>query len=287
MRAKILGNVFLLTTLSVFMLQFGACNNEIEQFNIIHREVIENGFTPNGFTPNGFTPNGYSQNGFSLNGQMVSGVSLDSLSLSDAKVSGLALHGSRFSGSTAAGKALYGLDFIGALATVKVQSSDSTQSPSYTLRFDNIYVDPRTPSGDIFLYDVSYQRSGDATWTSLCVDRSGGAVSAIPILNYWNLQTGERIDDPSFITFACISGAIGKCVRLGYRPWAQVNSCATGRCSAVSLKDHHQACTRLIRADYCGNGTSYTLEGTIIELYDELSPNIQKQTMGWNIEAKW
>src|SRR5207244_135325 len=36
------------------------------------------------------------------------------------------------------------------------------------------------------------------------------------------------------------------------------------------LKDYHQACTRMARADYCGNGTSHTVEGNLIDMYDNL-----------------
>lgn len=287
MRSRLFCNVFLLTTLSSFMLQTTACNDDIEPLNIIYREVIENGFTPNGFTPNGFTPNGFTPNGFKLNSQTMTGVSLSSVRLDGREVSGLHLHGSSFNAASATGRTVSGLDFSGALATVNMLPPGAQQAVEYTLRFDRVYVDPQTPGGDIFLYDVSFARSGDATFSSLCADSKGNPVSAVPILNSWNIQTGERIEDTNLITFACISGAIGKCVRLGYRPWAQANSCTNSSCSPVSLANHHQACTRLIRADYCGNGKSYTLEGTPIEVYDGLSPQIQRQTMGWDIEAKW
>jgi hypothetical protein len=58
-------------------------------------------------------------------------------------------------------------------------------------------------------------------------------------------------------------------------------------CSAVALKEYHQACTRMIRADYCGNGRSYTFNGTLIEVSDALSPQIQQATQGWPLEGQW
>ena len=45
----------------------------------------------------------------------------------------------------------------------------------------------------------------------------------------------------------------------------------------------HQACTRLVRADYCGNGVYHTATGTSIDVYDSL--NIQTRTgeyLGWS-----
>jgi hypothetical protein len=34
------------------------------------------------------------------------------------------------------------------------------------------------------------------------------------------------------------------------------------------MADLHQACTRMARADYCGNGQSHTHENTAIDFYD-------------------
>ena len=53
-----------------------------------------------------------------------------------------------------------------------------------------------------------------------------------------------------------------------------------------SLRDHHVACTRALRADYCGDGEVFTVNGTLIDIYDNVG--IQLQTMpGWNLEAEW
>ena len=51
------------------------------------------------------------------------------------------------------------------------------------------------------------------------------------------------------LTLACEGGAITKCIRWGYQPWAQH--------SGSSLKELHQACTRMARADYCGTGLGH------------------------------
>ncbi len=72
---------------------------------------------------------------------------------------------------------------------------------------------------------------------------------------------------PGFM-FACTSGVIAKCIRWGYRPWKTVNG--------QPLADYHQACTRMARADYCGDGVSHTENGTLIDMFDHLQ--IQKRT---------
>jgi hypothetical protein len=246
-------------------------------------ETVSNGFSINGFSINGFSINGFSINGFSINGFSINGFSINGFS-----INGLSLNGSSFSGVNSAGQNLSGLGFAGAQAQVTVQPSGQAQPTYYTLKFDNVYVDPTHPNSDVYLYDVSYQQSGNTTWKSLCLDSTGNPVPAIPIRNSWNVQTGARIDDANAVTFACVSGALGKCVRLGYRPWAQATRCANSNsCTTVSLADYHQACTRMIRADYCGNSVSYTLNGTLIDVFDDLSPQIQSEAAHWPLEAQW
>jgi hypothetical protein len=90
---------------------------------------------------------------------------------------------------------------------------------------------------------------------------------------------------------ACRGGAIAKCVEWGYRPWATAVECDDERCFEISLTDHHQACTRMARADYCGDGTPHTENGTLIDIYDDLSPPIASAEAAghhsWGVEAEW
>jgi hypothetical protein len=66
-------------------------------------------------------------------------------------------------------------------------------------------------------------------------------------------------------SYSCITGAIGKCVVWGYEP------------STVGA-DLHQSCTRMVRADYCGSGISFTKDGTLIDIFD--TRGVQEPTMG-------
>jgi hypothetical protein len=70
-----------------------------------------------------------------------------------------------------------------------------------------------------------------------------------------NPADGTHFERPNTIYFGCISGAVGKAARWGYSPW-------------VSDADGHQAATRAVRADYCGNGTAYTVQGTQVQITD-------------------
>ena len=84
-----------------------------------------------------------------------------------------------------------------------------------------------------------------------------------------------------------MNAALGKCVIWGYRPWATATRCQDQSCSTVSLADYHQACTHLVRADYCGNGVPYTVNGTLIDIFDDLTPPIQARAGSWGLEARW
>jgi len=58
-------------------------------------------------------------------------------------------------------------------------------------------------------------------------------------------------------------------MRSGYKPWKVVNG--------QSLWAYHQACTRMMRADYCGDGRPHTREGTPIYIDDRLIHNPQEK----------
>jgi ADYC domain len=72
----------------------------------------------------------------------------------------------------------------------------------------------------------------------------------------------------------------------GYKPWRKALVCAKGQgCTKVNLADHHQACTRMLRADYCGDGTSYTVDDVEINVYDGLGIRVDSEA--WASEAEW
>jgi hypothetical protein len=74
---------------------------------------------------------------------------------------------------------------------------------------------------------------------------------------------------------------------LGYSPWGSAPECrGPGDCHALPLAALHQACTRLLRADYCGDGTSATRDGTLVDLWD--TAGLEADTApSWPFEAEW
>jgi hypothetical protein len=149
-------------------------------------------------------------------------------------------------------------------------------------------IKPSEAYDDVFLYDLTYRTEGSDQWLPYC---GTPGVAAVPMANYWDVETGDRVDDANVVTFACADAALAKCALLGYRPWASANDCEGKNkketCGEVSLQDHHQACTRMLRADYCGTGQSRTVNGTAIDVWDDLAPEIQTQFTDWPVEAEW
>jgi hypothetical protein len=56
--------------------------------------------------------------------------------------------------------------------------------------------------------------------------------------------------------------------------------------NGTSLAPYHQACIRALRADYCGDGNSWTLDGRRIDLYDGIGVQSPSRPF-WLFEAEW
>jgi len=133
-------------------------------------------------------------------------------------------------------------------------------------RVDAVEPDPDDAGHELTLYGLSVEVPGQAGWQPYCEPDLQGRSRAIPVDGSWDAR-GDWSAGDGATTFACTSGAIGKCLRWGYRPWKE----AGGR----SLRDHHLACIRMARADYCGDGRPHTRDGTRINIFDPLG--IQKR----------
>ncbi|MBV9202478.1 MAG: hypothetical protein JOY83_22635 [Alphaproteobacteria bacterium] len=58
-------------------------------------------------------------------------------------------------------------------------------------------------------------------------------------------------------------------------------------CDGVSLAPYYQACVRLVRADYCGDGVGYTRNGTPIDVFDAIGIQRDEIAPGMTFEAAW
>ena len=95
----------------------------------------------------------------------------------------------------------------------------------------------------------------------ICDAGASGSHAAIPVRNITvNRLTGDVNARPSTAYLACTSGAIGKAITWGYKPWQR------------SLPDFEVA-TRMVRADYCFDGNSWTTDGTALQIRDSYGIN--------------
>ncbi|MBZ4395549.1 ADYC domain-containing protein [Myxococcus sp. MISCRS1] len=234
-------------------------------------------------SPNGRNLNGRNLNGRNLNstelGQMLVSVRFAGAERADAGAPALSdtwLDGSVLHGATSQG-VVSGMDFLGARFVGELGSGDTVP-----LRIDDIQ--PATgASADVWVYRVSYYAADEGAWKPACQAADGSALGAIALTGRWDYRQGvagggAKIEDAQAFTFACEGAALAKCVRFGYRPWA-------GSVNGQSLGELHQACTRMVRADFCGDGTSYTTDGNWVNLYD--AAGVQQDTESWSLEAEW
>jgi hypothetical protein len=86
-------------------------------------------------------------------------------------------------------------------------------------------------------------------------------------------------DGKGGFNLTCTSGAEGKCVLFGYRPWETREG--------VPMRDLLQACIHLLRADYGGDDRPSTRNGTLINLYDRFGIQDPGAAAGMEFEAAW
>jgi hypothetical protein len=240
--------------------------------------VSANGVSLNGITLNGITLNGTNLNGRNLNGRELNGTALANSHVSSVPLQQIWLEGSELVSRSTSNQVLRGAALVG---------TELQDAVGHSLR---LRIDAVSAQGDTWHYTVSYWAEG---WKPLCPADEGSAqgLAAIALAGRWDYRHGvvgggAHVSEPGMITFACVNAALGKCVRFGYAPWRQTVQCTSeGVCQSVSLAEHHQACTRMLRADYCGDGRSFTRDGMLINLYD--GAGIQLDTESWATEAEW
>ena len=154
-------------------------------------------------------------------------------------------------------------DADGACLPARVRIADAWTDPSRTTMVDY-------PSNDdIWQFRIEYRVDGTGAWTNLCAPAPDGSAAA-------SFYRGRWADDgswsPQGTTLSCSAGVIAKCARQwGYKPWRTLRSAEHG---PIDLSILHQSCVRAARADYCGDGTSYTQDGTLIDMFDGFGFNV-------------
>lgn len=213
-----------------------------------------------------------SENGRSLQGTQ--GKEFVALSVQSGcdSVEDLQLQGARLTGRIG-NKQLIGADFTGTQILAKDESG--TTIP---VEIAQVEVDAADASGETFLYTLQYYDAQSGGMKNACLPDKDGVAKALPLVGSYGAD-GSHDKASGTFTFACTSGALAKCARWGYRPWQSYNG--------VSLADYHQTCTRMVRADYCGDGTSHTKDGTTVDIYDNLGMLVRGNDPLLRFEATW
>jgi len=230
-----------------------------------------------------FNLGGRDLNGTALNDTVLDGHHIVLVSLNDVSVRGRVedawIDGSQLEATHGMGK-----NIVGAVFSGKLDNGDRIP-----VRVEAVETGTDKWNKDVYRYAVSYGTKKEAK--PLCgLDASGEPVKAIALQGRWNYGTGKKggdyvADDDAF-TFACEGYVLAKCVEMGYKPWTPALKCVRAKaCVRTTLSDLHEACTRALRADYCGDGVSHTVNGTPINAYDAFS--VRVDTLPWAFEAEW
>jgi hypothetical protein len=174
------------------------------------------------------------------------------------------------------GKTLSGADLVGLTVTL-TPAGDAAVRKVFV---EAAKIDPRDPAHEILLYHFLSVDPATGQREELCGPDAYGERWGFPLRGQWDPE-GQHISDAGF-TLTCADGAQGKCVRFGYKPWKTLGN-------GLRLADYHQACVRMVRADYCG-GHGTTRDGMLIDLYDDIGiqdPDPQADAAGVRFEAAW
>ncbi len=231
-----------------------------------------NGTRLNRISFNGQNLNRISFNRISFNGQNLNRISFNGQSLNRISFNGTRLNGED-SGVQLKGSALN--ELVATTSDGKLLGGDALVGT----KIEGIL----TNGESIELTIASFERAADGALAHYGITYGGqniceeGDDTGMFVPGAWD-ESGTRHDragDEAAISYSCSKGVIAKCVTWGYVPW-------------TAGADLHQTCTRMARADYCGNGVSYTKNDTLIDVFD--TSGIQLPTVGdpsLAFEAGW
>lgn len=237
------------------------------------RKLATNGVSMNGVSLNGTSFNGIGLNGVSLNGQLngvsLNGVSVNGVSLNGSGINGVSLNGSDEGVVAAIDVALEGTALVATTA-------DGTRIAGQAWVGATL---PATVGDEIVELEITAVEVDDGLeWYSLAFEGTPLCEGrGLFVAGVWD-DTGARHDalaDGEFAhSFSCDDGALAKCIDWGYAPF-------------TVGADAHQSCTRMVRADYCGDGTPHTANGTVIDVFDSLGVQQTDASVDLEFEAGW
>jgi hypothetical protein len=179
-----------------------------------------------------------------------------------AAQTGLLAVGTEFVLTTPAGRTLRSADLVGA----KLNLAFDGRQVELTIR--SVVEDGQSVGGRVLLHHIVVTNEAGGH-VDLCAPDADGRSLGFPLP-----------DGHGGFDITCTSGAIGKCIRWGYRPWEE-------RPGGPKLTALHQACVHMARADYGGDGRATTRDGVRIDLYDDFGIETPGDDPSLGFEAGW
>jgi hypothetical protein len=168
---------------------------------------------------------------------------------SDPRLVGVTAEGGNLRAELSDGRVLRGAELVGTVlpfqgAEIRVDAARRDEGLPE--------AKPGTPFDDVWLFRLSV-RGPDGQWGESC---DGGAQGMV----YPGPNGGVRL--------TCSAGAIGTCIRYGYRPWAQT-------VGGVALAPYHRACVNVMRS------------AEAAQVYDRIGIQHPAASPGAAFEAGW
>jgi hypothetical protein len=179
---------------------------------------------------------------------------------------------SEFKATLTDGRVLRSRELVGARLVVAMGGQ------AIRVRLDAVERDPDARNGTVWLHTFSAEMT-DGSWRNVCDAGPDGRRQGFPIAGRPRADGMLEPAEPGIFELACTSGALGKCVRFGYPPW--------GAATGAPPRDVYNACIRMVRADYCGDGTPTTKDGQRIDIYDDLGIQQHENDPAMDFEAGW
>jgi ADYC domain len=191
------------------------------------------------------------------------------LSAAAAELPSVDVEGTELKVTLSDGRVLRSAELAGATLTI------STSTGAVRLRIDA--VEREREAGDVQVWLHSFSTAmEDGSPQPLCEPGPDGRRQGFPLAGRGRADGTMEAAKPGIFEIVCTSGARGKCVRLGYLPWV-----------SAAMRDIYNACVRLVRADYCGDGEATTRDGMRIDLYDDHGVQQSDRDPLQEFEAGW
>lgn len=185
---------------------------------------------------------------------------LATLPVAAQQLTAFGAEGGDFRATLSDGRTLRGADLVGATLSV------TQEGVPLTLRIDSAEADARHP--DIWLFGLTATLP-DGRQVPYCEPDPDGRRLAIPYA------------EGSGFNLTCSGGAVGKCMRFGYRPWARTPD------GSGPLAPYHAACVNMVRGAYGGPERAWTRDGMRIDVYDRAGVQTPDNDPGDAFEAGW